>query len=102
MLDAPPGRLAEERAQQRARPVPIFNVGGQHQHQHQHQQKQPYGVPQDRPLAPGDFLAGVATSLVAAFGALDALAVEDGRTGLAVAPCHDPHLFAQMRMNLDP
>ena len=51
---------------------------------------------------PVDFLAGIVAPLVAALGALDALAVEAARRGLAAAAGHQTHVLPQMLMHLGP
>src|ERR1019366_9166442 len=70
--------------------------------QNHHQEEQTDGIDQDMPLASVDFLAGVVTPLVARLGALDALTVDDGRAGMALAPFHLACLFPQAGVNGDP
>src|SRR4029077_9957353 len=47
-------------------------------------------------LAPVDFLADIVASFVAALRALDALTVEDPRTGMALSPRHHTQMLSQM------
>src|ERR1019366_1886651 len=74
------------------------NIGGQN-HDHEEQADR---IDQDMPLASVDFFAGVVTPLVARLGALDTLAVDDGRAGLPFAPFHLACLFPQAGVNGDP
>jgi hypothetical protein len=53
-------------------------------------------------LAPVDFLACVVAARVTALGALDALAVDDRRAGVAIASLELPQEFAQVGVNLRP
>ncbi len=95
MLDAAPWRFGEEGRQQLLGAVAILNVGWQHQHP----QKEAHRVDQNVPLATLDFLTGVVTALVTAFGTLDALAVDDRGAGMALALRHQAHQLPQMRVN---
>ncbi len=75
--------------------VAVLQVG----RQHHHQQDQPHGIDQEVPLASGDFLARVVTALVAAFGALDTLAVNDRGTRLALPLVQQAEPLPQMRVD---
>lgn len=90
--------LAEEGGEQLFGPIPVLNVGGQDHHE----EDQADGIDQDRPLASIDFLARLVTPLVAGFGALDTLAVDEGCAGLPFAPLHWACLFPQAGVNGDP
>src|ERR1017187_6590239 len=98
MFDAPASLPAEEGGQPLFGPIPILNIGGKH-HDYEEQADR---IDQDMPLASVDFFAGVVTPLVARLGALDTLAVDDGRAGLPFAPFHLACLFPQAGVNGDP
>src|SRR5439155_23380819 len=54
------------------------------------------------PLASVDFFPGIVAPLVAGLGALDALTVDDRRTGVALASFHLARMLPQVRVNVDP
>jgi len=87
-----------KRREQLLGPSAILKVGGQDHHA----KDEVKGADQEMPLTPLDLLAGIVAPLVAGLGALDALAVEDGRTGLSVASFDPTHVFPQVRVNLRP
>ena len=96
MLDAAAWlRPAKERLEQLAGTVSVLDVGGQSQHH----QNQSHRVHKNVALAPVDFLARVVAALVAHLGALDALAVDARRAGVAFAVLGQAHRLAQMSMN---
>lgn len=80
-LDAPACLLTEERRQQLFGAISVLDVG----RQNHHQEHQPDRVDQDVAFAPIDFLACIVAPLVAGFGTLDALTVDDRRAGLSLA-----------------
>jgi hypothetical protein len=82
----------EERPQQLLGSVSVLDVRGQYQGQ----QNESHRIDQEVALAPVDFLAGIVASLVAALRALDALSVEDPRTGMALSPRHHTQMLSQM------
>ena len=90
--------LAEECGQQWLGPIAVLDVG----RQDHHLEEQADGVDQDMPLASVDFLARVVAPLVAGFGTLHALAVDDGRAGLGFASLYPAQVFPQMGVNLLP
>ena len=96
--DSPGHGLTEEGGQQLFGAIPILNMGGQDGHHEQ----QADGIDQDMAFASVDFLAGVVTPLVASLGAFDALAVDDGRAGVAFASFRLARLFPQASVNGDP
>jgi hypothetical protein len=98
MFDASASLLAEEGRQQLSGSVPVLNVGRQDHHPEQQTQ----GIDQDVSFAPVDFLARIVTPLVAGFGALDALAVDDSGAGVRLAPFDQAEMFSQMGVNLLP
>src|SRR5207245_1555602 len=57
---------------------------------------------QHMPFASVEFLARIVAALLAAFGALDALAVDDPSGGRTLASFHLAQVFPQMRVNLFP
>ena len=98
MFDAIACPLAQSQGQQLFGSIPILNIGGQHHHR----DDQPDRIDQDMAFAPIDFLAGIVTPLVADFGALDALTVDDTCTGVALASIAHAHQFPQVSMNGGP
>src|SRR5437660_12532802 len=54
------------------------------------------------PLASVDFFPGIVAPLVAGLGALDAMTVDDRRTGVALASFHLARMLPQVRVNVDP
>src|SRR5512139_297457 len=98
VFDAPARRLGKERGEQLPGSIAILNVGGQERHEEHEADR----VDQEMALATIDLLAGVVAPLVAGLGALDTLAVEDGRTGMSVATFDQAHVFPQVGVNLRP
>jgi hypothetical protein len=96
MFDASARPLAEECGQQMLGSIPVLNVGWQNHDQ----ENQTDRVDQDVSFAPVDFLACIVAPLVAGFGALDALAVDDRSAGLRLASFDQAEMFSQMRVNL--
>src|SRR5260221_10398064 len=54
------------------------------------------------PLASIDFFSGIVAPLVAGFGTLDALAVDNCRAGVPLASLHLARMLPQVRVNGDP
>ena len=98
MFDSAASLLTEEGRQQLLGAIAILDIGGQYSDQEQ----QAKGVDQDMSLASINLFSGVVAPLVAAFGALDTLAVDDGRTGLGLASFDHTHLLPQMGVNRHP
>lgn len=98
MFDSAASLLTEEGRQQLLGAIAILDIGGQYSDQEQ----QAKGVDQDMSLASINLFSGVVAPLVAAFGTLDALAVDDGRTGLGLASFDHTHLLPQMAVNRHP
>ena len=98
MLDPTPGGLPKEGGQQELGSVPVLNVGGQNHYGEQQANR----IDQDMPLAPIDFLARIIATFVAAFTAFDALAIDDRRTGLAVASRQQARGLPQVGVDLHP
>jgi hypothetical protein len=95
MFDATPRDLAEEGAQQLLSSFAVLDVC----RQDHDQQNKTHGIDQNMAFATIDFLARIVASLVADFAAFDSLAVDDGRTGLSLAPFDQTEVFAQMGVN---
>src|SRR5579871_3964915 len=88
----------KKRCQQALSRIPILDVGaGDHYDQHQAQR-----VDDQVTLGTVDLLAGIKASDFIAFGALDRLAIEDGRSGLGFAPMGMTELSAKVVVELDP
>ena len=81
MLAAAPRRFGKKATSNCLAALAILNGGWQHQHP----QKEAHRGDPNGPLATLDFLAGVVTALVAAFGTLDTLAVDDRSAGMSRA-----------------
>jgi hypothetical protein len=96
--DSPRGLLPEEGRQQLPSRIPVLNVGWQDHHQ----QHQTHRIDQDMSFAALDLFAGIVTPLVAGFTALDALAVDDRRAGVALATVEQTQMFPQMGVDLLP
>ena len=90
--------LREESIQQSLASIAILDVG----RQDHHLEKQADGIDQDMPLASIDLLARVVTPLVAGFGTLYALAVDDSSAGLGLASLYQAKLLPQMSVYLLP
>ena len=98
LLDSIACPLAQRQKQELFGRIPVLNIGGQH-HDRDYQTD---GVDQNMTLAPVDLFAGVVTPLLADLGALDALAVDDTSTGVAVSPFDQAHRFPQVVVNRRP
>lgn len=98
LLNATTRLLIKERCEQLFGPIAVLDVGGEHHHH----EKQANAVDQDVTLAPIDLLTSVEPPLVADFGALDRLAVNDRRAGLSLASLRQPGKFPQLLVDLLP
>ena len=98
VLDPAGSLVGKESREQLPSGVAVLNVGWQHHHP-QHQTER---IDQDMSFSAVDFLARIVTPFFAHLGALDALAIEDGRAGMALATFDPAQMLSQMGMDLFP